>query len=162
PPDGAEPRCHGGPHRHSRRPPRRLRARAGRARYVWRKRRVEPRETQTDRAALHRRSAAMSIAPAIAGLADARFLALGDAGLEYRMIGPRPDVAPTLVLLHQGLGCVDVWESFGQDLAAATGVGVFAYSRAGYGRSSPTRLPRPVSFIHDEAREVLPRVLAAI
>ncbi len=47
-------------------------------------------------------------------------------------------------------------------LAAATGAGVFAYSRAGYGRSSPSQLPRPVSFMHDEAREVLPRVLDAI
>ncbi len=39
---------------------------------------------------------------------------------------------------------------------------MFAYSRAGYGKSSPAELPRPVSFMHDEAREVLPRVLDAI
>ena len=42
------------------------------------------------------------------------------------------------------------------------GPGVFAYSRAGYGQSSPSQLPRPVSFMHDEAREVLPRVLDAM
>src|SRR5262249_30192438 len=75
------------------------------------------------------------------------------------MIGPRPDAAPTLVLLHEGLGSVAVWNSFPEALAAATGAGVFAYSRAGYGRSSPSKLPRPVSFMHDEATEVLPRVL---
>ena len=39
---------------------------------------------------------------------------------------------------------------------------MFVYSRAGYGQSSPSKLPRPVSFMHDEAREVLPRVLDAI
>ena len=39
---------------------------------------------------------------------------------------------------------------------------MFAYSRAGYGQSSPSKLPRPVSFMHDEARDVLPRVLDAI
>jgi pimeloyl-ACP methyl ester carboxylesterase len=78
------------------------------------------------------------------------------------MIGPRPDAAPTLVLLHEGLGCVAGWGSFAQDLAAATGAGVFVYSRAGYGRSSPAKLPRPVSFMHDEARDVLARVLDAI
>src|SRR5262245_60614963 len=44
----------------------------------------------------------------------------------------------------------------------APGAGVFAYSRAGYGRSSPSKLPRPVSFMHDEATEVLPRVLDAM
>ena len=95
-------------------------------------------------------------------LADQGFLELGEMRLEYRMIGPRPDVVPTLVLLHEGLGCVAGWGSFAQELAAATGAGVFAYSRAGYGRSSPAKLPRPVSFMHDEARDVLARVLAAI
>ena len=69
---------------------------------------------------------------------------------------------PTLVLLHEGLGSVAVWGSFAAELAAATGAGVFAYSRAGYGRSSPARLPRPVTFMHDEAREVLPKLLDAI
>src|SRR6266849_1113632 len=95
-------------------------------------------------------------------LADQGFLDLGDMRLEYRMIGPRPHAAPTIVLLHEGLGSVAVWGSFADGLAAATGVGVFSYSRAGYGRSSPSKLPRPVSFMHDEARDVLPRVLAAM
>jgi len=78
------------------------------------------------------------------------------------MIGPPPDAAPTLVLLHEGLGCADIWGGFAQELATATGTGVFAYSRAGYGRSSRSQLPRPVSFMHDEAREVLPLVLDAM
>jgi pimeloyl-ACP methyl ester carboxylesterase len=95
-------------------------------------------------------------------LADQGFLNLADMRLEYRMVGPRPDAAATIVLLHEGLGSVGIWGSFADELAAATGVGVFAYSRAGYGRSSPAKLPRPVSFMHDEAREVLPRVLEAI
>ena len=95
-------------------------------------------------------------------LAGQGFLELGEMRLEYRMIGPRPDAAPTLVLLHEGLGCVAGWGGFAQELAAATGAGVFAYSRAGYGRSSPAKLPRPVSFMHDEARAVLARVLDAI
>ena len=95
-------------------------------------------------------------------LAQKGFLDLADMRLEYRMIGPRPRAAPTLVLLHQGLGSVAVWGRFAEELAAATGAGVFAYSRAGYGRSSPSKLPRPVSFMHEEATDVLPRVLAAM
>jgi len=95
-------------------------------------------------------------------LVDRGFLDLGDVRLEYRMTGPRPQVAPTIVLLHEGLGSADVWGDFFGDLAAATGAGVLAYSRAGYGQSSPSRLPRPVSFMKDEACDVLPRVLAAI
>jgi pimeloyl-ACP methyl ester carboxylesterase len=95
-------------------------------------------------------------------LADHGFLHLTDMRLEYRMIGPRPDAAATIVLLHEGLGSVEVWGDFADALADATDAGVFAYSRAGYGRSSPAKLPRPVSFMHDEARDVLPRVLDAI
>ena len=95
-------------------------------------------------------------------LADQGFLQLGQTRLEYRMIGPRPDAAPTLVLLHEGLGSADIWGGFAQELATATGTGVFAYSRAGYGQSSRSHLPRPVSFMHDEARDVLPLVLEAM
>ncbi len=82
--------------------------------------------------------------------------------LEYRMVGPRPEAAPTIVMLHEGLGCVGLWNAFPEQLAAATGAGVFVYSRAGYGRSSPGILPRSVSFMHEEALDVLPRVLTAI
>ena len=95
-------------------------------------------------------------------LADQGFLDLGDMRLEYRMIGPRPDAAPTLVMLHEGLGHAGIWGKFADDLAAATGAGVFSYSRAGYGNSSPSTLPRSAAFMHEEAREVLPLVLDAI
>ena len=95
-------------------------------------------------------------------LDDSGFLTIGNQRLEYRWIGPRPDAAPTLVLLHEGLGCVGMWGAFPDDLAAATGCGVFAYSRAGYGQSSPARLPRPLNYMTDEARDTLPLVLDAI
>ena len=95
-------------------------------------------------------------------LAGEGFLDIAGQRLEYRMIGPRPDAAPTLVLLHEGLGCVGMWGDFPDKLAAATGAGVFVYSRAGYGKSSPVTLPRPLSYMHDEAREKLPRLLATI
>lgn len=89
-------------------------------------------------------------------------LEIGDARLEYRMVGPPPDRAPTLVLLHEGLGCVRLWNSFPDRLAQATGAGVFVYSREGYGASSAGELPRPLTYMHDEALDVLPRVLDAI
>jgi pimeloyl-ACP methyl ester carboxylesterase len=95
-------------------------------------------------------------------LAEAGFLDVGGQRLEYRFIGPQPDQAPSLVLLHEGLGCVGLWNDFPDKLAAATGVGVFVYSRAGYGKSSPVSLPRPLSYMHDEARITLPKLLDAI
>lgn len=87
------------------------------------------------------------------------FLRVGGTRLECRWIGPPPDQAPTIVFLHEGLGSVSTWRHFPDALAAATGCGAFVYSRAGYGRSDPVPLPRPVRFMHDEAA-VLRDVLA--
>jgi pimeloyl-ACP methyl ester carboxylesterase len=95
-------------------------------------------------------------------LEDSGFLSVGAQRLEYRMIGPRPDQAPTLVLLHEGLGCVGLWNDFPAKLAKANGCGVFVYSRAGYGQSSPVKLPRSLSYMRDEARETLPQLLETI
>jgi len=95
-------------------------------------------------------------------LPDSGFLAIGPHRLEYRMIGPRPGDAPTIVMLHEGLGCAGLWGDFPDKLQQATGAGVFVYSRAGYGQSSPVALPRPLIYMHDEARDVLPALLDAI
>jgi pimeloyl-ACP methyl ester carboxylesterase len=95
-------------------------------------------------------------------LADEGFLELDPLRLEYRMIGPRPESAPTIVMLHEGLGSVGLWGGFPDAVAAATGAGVFVYSRAGYGKSKPGAMPRSVAFMHEEAGTVLPRVLEAI
>ena len=88
------------------------------------------------------------------------FLEIGGVRLEARWTGPPPEAAPTLVFLHEGLGSTSLWRDFPDRLAAETGCGALVYSRAGYGKSDPVPLPRPVRFMHDEA-EVLPRVLAA-
>jgi len=95
-------------------------------------------------------------------LSPTGFLRIGATDLEYRMIGPAPADAPTIVMLHEGLGSAALWGDFPDQLAAATGFGVFAYSRAGYGASSPVTLPRPLDYMHVEALEVLPRLLDAI
>jgi pimeloyl-ACP methyl ester carboxylesterase len=52
-----------------------------------------------------------------------------------------------------------MWRDFPDRVAAATNRGALVYSRRGYGASDPVELPRPVSFMHDEAWEALPRLL---
>jgi len=95
-------------------------------------------------------------------LDDQGFLPLGGASLEYRMIGPRPNAAPTIVMLHEGLGAASTWGDFPQKIAERTGVGVFVYARAGYGKSSTVTLPRPLDYMQREATDVLPRLLDVI
>src|SRR3954454_11068489 len=95
-------------------------------------------------------------------LADTGHLAIDGASLQYRMIGPRPDAAPTIVMLHEGLGSVSTWGEFPQKLAEHMGTGVFVYSRTGYGQSSSIALPLPLDYMQREATETLPPLLDAI
>jgi pimeloyl-ACP methyl ester carboxylesterase len=88
-------------------------------------------------------------------------IALDGRRLETGWWGPAPEAASTLVLLHEGLGSVALWRDFPEALVAATGCGVFAWSRFGYGGSDLVQLPRPMTYMHDEALNVLPRVLDA-
>ncbi len=53
-------------------------------------------------------------------------LVLDGRSLETAWWGPPPEHAPTLVLLHEGLGSVGLWRDVPQRLAEATGCGVFA------------------------------------
>ena len=85
-------------------------------------------------------------------------ISVAEAALEFERI-PSRDAGPTLVLLHEGLGCVGMWKAFPQRLHEGTGLEVFTYSRAGYGHSSAVELPRPLDFHTREALDVLPSVL---
>src|SRR5262245_2150624 len=93
------------------------------------------------------------------GEVESGFLQVSGVQLEYRWLGPPSERAPTLVFLHEGLGCVSLWRDFPARLAHQTGCSALVYSRAGYGRSDPVPLPRPLGFLHAGAA-VLSRVLA--
>lgn len=86
-------------------------------------------------------------------------LTAGNKSLEYACYGPPPGAVPTIVMLHEGLGCLALWRDFPEKLARATGFGVFVYSRAGYGGSDLADLPRPLDYMTREAIDVLPEVL---
>ena len=67
---------------------------------------------------------------------------------------------PTLIFLHEGLGCVSAWRGFPREIAAATGCPALVYSRRGYGQSEAAPGPWPLTFMHDEAERVLPALFA--
>jgi pimeloyl-ACP methyl ester carboxylesterase len=81
--------------------------------------------------------------------------------LEYFWHGPGPTVAPTLVFLHDGIGCAGKWRDFPSALAGAVGCGALVYTRAGYGGSEPVPLPRPLDYLENEGYSTLPEVLDA-
>lgn len=67
-----------------------------------------------------------------------------------------------IVLLHDSLGCVELWRDFPDRLAAATGRDVVAYDRLGFGRSDPHPGRLDARFVHDEARGSLQAVCEAL
>ncbi len=83
--------------------------------------------------------------------------------VEYRWIGARnPAAQPVLVFLHEGLGSVAQWRDFPDQVAADCGLPALVYSRIGYGGSSPCALPRPITYMHDEALSLLPELLQVL
>jgi pimeloyl-ACP methyl ester carboxylesterase len=80
--------------------------------------------------------------------------------LETLWIPAEHQTAPTVVMLHEGLGSIAHWRDFPARLAARTGCGVLAYSRYGYGNSDRLAEKRPVDYMHHEAEVVLPSLLA--
>lgn len=82
--------------------------------------------------------------------------------LEYRDIPAATADRPPLLMLHEGLGCVAMWRDFPQQVAVATGCRVIVWSRAGYGGSAPYSAVRTPRYMHDEALEALPALLAAL
>ena len=95
-------------------------------------------------------------------MTSAGFVQAGGHSLEYTFEPPPSADAPVILLLHEGLGCAQLWGGFKAALVEATGAGVFAYSREGYGASSPIQLPRPLDYMRQHTRDVLPEVIAQI
>lgn len=85
-----------------------------------------------------------------------------DVQIEYAWVGPDRGAPPPLVFLHEGLGCAALWRDVPAVIAERTGHRALVYSRRGYGESDPAPLPRPVSFMHDEAHGPLPALLDAL
>ena len=84
--------------------------------------------------------------------------------IEYRWIGARDAASPLVVFLHEGLGSASLWKSFPDQLCAATRYRGLVYSRPGYGRSTPRSAEDAwgVDFLHRQAHEVLPALLAVL
>lgn len=90
------------------------------------------------------------------------FISASGRTLEYQLIPAHHINRPTLVLLHEGLGSVAMWRDFPAKLAAASGCRTLVYSRYGYGQSDVLQAPFGTDFMHQEAREALPELLAAL
>ncbi len=84
--------------------------------------------------------------------------------IEAQRLSPERSNAPLIVFLHEGLGSLSMWRDFPQRLCDAAGCRGLVYSRPGYGRSTPRAANEAwgVDFMHRQAQQVLPALLAAL
>ena len=96
------------------------------------------------------------------------FIDIGWAGnsvrIEHQWLGRERSRQPLMVFLHEGLGSVSMWRGFPKQLCDALGWRGLVYSRPGYGRSTPRAAQDALApdFMHRQALEVLPALLAAL
>ena len=90
------------------------------------------------------------------------FVEVDGQQLEYHLIPGQRSDRPTLVFLHEGLGSVALWRDFPASVAQATGCRTLIWSRLGHGQSAPLAAARKPSYLHAEALQHLPPLLAAL
>lgn len=65
----------------------------------------------------------------------------------------------TLVFLHEGLGCIEIWRDFPETLCESLGCSGLVYDRRGYGGSEMFEGPWPVDYLEIESLTYLPALL---
>ncbi len=66
---------------------------------------------------------------------------------------------PTIIFLHDSLGCIELWRDFPNKVADQTGCNVLSYDRQGYGQSDPFSIQkRGKNYLQNEA-EVLVQII---
>lgn len=89
------------------------------------------------------------------------------AGCRFRVKGIEPRTAlhatslPTLVFLHEGLGCIALWRDVPETLCASTGCPGLVYERKGYGGSEKLDGPWSTDYLEKESLTYLPALLSA-
>jgi pimeloyl-ACP methyl ester carboxylesterase len=87
------------------------------------------------------------------------------AGCRLRVKRIEPKTSPhtadsaTIVFLHEGLGCIEMWRDFPETLCKSVGCHGLIYDRKGYGRSEKFEGPWPVDYLQIESLLYLPELL---
>lgn len=69
---------------------------------------------------------------------------------------------PLMVFLHEGLGSVAQWKDFPDRLAEKLRLPALLYDRYGYGQSDERKEPFYPDFLHDEAKDWLPKLFTVL
>ena len=84
---------------------------------------------------------------------------IADGRIEYSFYEVKRPAAPTIVMLHEGLGALSLWRDFPRKLSNLINCSVFVYSRHGYGQSDFINDEFDTQYMHREALHILPQIL---
>ena len=84
---------------------------------------------------------------------------IADGRIEYSFYEVKRPAAPTIVMLHEGLGALSLWRDFPRKLSGLINCSVFVYSRHGYGQSDFINDEFDTQYMHREALHILPQIL---
>jgi pimeloyl-ACP methyl ester carboxylesterase len=73
--------------------------------------------------------------------------------LNWKEVG-NPDAETTIVFLHEGLGCVEMWKDYPEQLCELTNCKGIIYDRTGYGKSPGSLKNRKANYLHLAAEEL--------
>ena len=88
-----------------------------------------------------------------------KFLNIGSKQIEIQWQGEGKKGYPTLIFLHEGLGCAEMWKDFPYVLSRKTGCPSLIFSRLCYGASDPCQRPWKINFMHKEGLRILPAII---
>ena len=66
---------------------------------------------------------------------------------------------PTLIFLHDALGCIKSWREFPRDLCALLNCHGVMYDRLGHGNSGALNQKRSIDYLESEACQILPFII---
>ena len=78
------------------------------------------------------------------------YITIDDAKIRFKRIEGDAE-KPTLVFLHEGLGCIEMWKDFPAELCRLTRCSGLLYDRQGFGGSSSLSRKRDINYVHDYA-----------
>ena len=84
---------------------------------------------------------------------------IADGRIEYSFYEVKRPAAPTIVMLHEGLGALSLWRDLPRKLSNLINCSVFVYSRHGYGQSDFINSKFNAKYMHKEALNILPKIL---
>ena len=84
---------------------------------------------------------------------------IANGRIEYSFYEVKRPAAPTIVMLHEGLGALSLWRDLPRQLSNLIDCSVFVYSRHGYGQSDFIKNKFNAKYMHKEALNILPEIL---